>query len=400
MSHTQYYHINKSSLTRRNPERNRSSLAGSVILNSYAGPIDYVLILCVLTLIGFGTLMVFSTTALSSIETGASSVSFLQKHLMGIFLGTLIGFVSFKIKPTTWKSFSVPLIIISFALLLMVLVAGKTAGGATRWIQFGPLRVQPGEFVKLAVLISIASYADKFKDRLGSFLYGVLIPGLFLSIFGALLLLQPDFGSTAVIFFVAGAQLLLVVTLSHFVSVGALAVVAGGFLVALSPYRMRRFLAFLDPFSDPSSSGYQLIQSLIAVGSGGLWGEGLGVGRQKLYYLPAAHTDFIYAVIAEEFGLIGAVSILILFLAILYRGMRIALRLSQSVFLSLLAVGLTLIIVLPSLLNMGVVLGLLPTKGLVLPFISYGGTAMIISCISIGILIRLSTEHIETEEDT
>jgi len=356
--------------------------------------IDFVLLAAVLCLLGFGALMVFSTTALTSIEGGNTSVAFLKRHILSVLLGSIASFACFYVKPEAWKSFAVPLLVLSVGMLAMVLLVGKTAGGATRWVQLGPLRIQPGECVKLAVLISIAAYADAYKHRLGSFIYGVMIPAFFLSFLGALFLLQPDFGSTAVIFFVAGTQLLLVVSLSHFASVASLGILAGGFLVALSPYRMRRFLAFLDPFSDPSSSGYQLIQSLIAVGSGGIWGEGLGVGRQKLYYLPAAHTDFIYAVIAEEFGLLGAVIVLGLFLTILYRGIKIAIRLADDIFLSLLAVGLTSLIVLPSLLNMGVVLGLLPTKGLVLPFISYGGTAMIISCMSIGILLRLSTEEV------
>jgi cell division protein FtsW len=305
----------------------------------------------------------------------------------------MLGFIAFHVKPHAWIRLAIPFLILSIAMLLMVLLTGKTAGGATRWIQLGPLRVQPAECVKLAILISIAAYADRFKSRLGSFLFGILLPFMFVSVIGGLLLLQPDFGSTAVIFFVTATQLLLVVSFSHFISVILFGIMAGTTLVIFSPYRMRRFLAFLDPFSDPTSSGYQLIQSLIAVGSGGLFGEGLGVGRQKLFYLPAAHTDFIYAVIAEEFGLIGALLILLLFTAILFRGVKIAIRLSDDIFLSLLALGLTCFIVLPSFLNMGVVLGLLPTKGLVLPFISYGGTAMIVACISAGMLLRLSIEE-------
>jgi cell division protein FtsW len=338
--------------------------------------------------------MVFSTTAFSSTDSGTTILGFFNRHLVSLVLGFFLAFIAYKIDPNTYRKAVIPLLIISVGSLLLVLLTGRSAGGAMRWIQIGSLRVQPGEFVKLVTVITVACYIDRFKEKLGNFLFGVMIPITVLSFFAVLFLLQPDFGSTAVVFLVAGAQLFLVAGLSHFMSIGLLAIVAGGFLVAMSPYRMRRFLAFLDPFSDPSSSGYQLIQSLIAVGSGGVWGEGLGVGRQKLFYLPAAHTDFIFAVISEEFGLIGAVFVLSLFLLILVRGFKIAFRLSGDLYLSSLAFGLTVLIVLPALLNMSVVLGMLPTKGLVLPFISYGGTAMLVSCISIGMLLRLSTQEV------
>jgi cell division protein FtsW len=355
---------------------------------------DYVLLAAVILLLGFGSLMVFSTTALTSLDLGISAAFFFKRHIFSILIGGVLAFVCFNVKPHLWRKAAFPLLISSVLMLLLVLVIGKSAGGATRWVQIGSLRIQPAECVKLAIVVSIAAYADRFQHRLGSFLYGIVYPFSFLSGIAILLLLQPDFGSTAVIFFVTATQMLLVIRFSHFLSVLLAGIASGATLVALSPYRMRRFLAFQDPFSDPASSGYQLIQSLIAVGSGGLFGEGLGVGRQKLFYLPAAHTDFIFAVIAEEFGLIGAILVLFLFLTILFRGIATAIRLSDNIFLSLLAVGLTCFIVLPSLLNMGVVLGLLPTKGLVLPFISYGGTAMIMSCIAAGILLRLSSEEV------
>ena len=361
---------------------------------SHGVEFDIPLFASVLILCGIGSLMVFSTTALSS-ETGVTVLSFFNRHIVSLLLGFGLAFLAFKINPQTYKRLAIPLVIVSAFSLLLVLVLGRSAGGAMRWIQFGGLRIQPGEFVKLVTVIAVATYIDRFKDRIGNFLYGVMLPMVVLSVFAVLFLLQPDFGSTAVIFLVAGAQLFLVAGISHFLSLGMVAVVVGGFLVALSPYRMRRFLAFLDPFSDPSSSGYQLIQSLIAVGSGGIFGEGMGVGRQKLFYLPAAHTDFIFAVISEEFGLIGALFVLLLFLIIMMRGVKIAFKLSHDLYLSSFAFGLTVLLVLPALLNMGVVLGMLPTKGLVLPFISYGGTAMLVSCIGMGMLLRLSMEEVQ-----
>ncbi len=353
---------------------------------------DFVILFSALLLVAFGALMVYSSTAMLSLDAGSGSTSYLGKHLLSIFLGVIGAYACYKISPKTWKEYSLPLVISSFLILALVVLFGSHAGGATRWIQFGPMRLQPGEFVKLVTVIAIASYANRYRDRMGSFTYGVLYPGIFLSCFAVLFLMQPDFGSTAVICLVAGCQLFLVVGLSHFLSVGLVAGLMAGVLVAVSPYRMRRFVAFLDPFSDPTSSGYQLIQSLIAVGSGGFLGQGLGVSKQKLFYLPAAHTDFIFAVVSEEFGMIGAMFVVALFLAILFRGLRVTFILAEDIFLSLMALGLTALIVLPALLNMGVVLGLLPTKGLVLPFISFGGTAMIASCCALGLLLRLSKD--------
>jgi cell division protein FtsW len=277
-------------------------------------------------------------------------------------------------------------------LLLITLIPGigHVAGGARRWLILGPLRIQPGEIAKLCTVIYFASYIDRHQDKMRTFVGGVLIPLLVLSLFASLLLLEPDFGSTVVILSVVFCQLFLVCRLRHMAGVGLALVSALSVLVIFSPYRMKRFISFLDPFNNAASSGYQLIQSLIAVGSGGVSGTGLGSGKQKLYYLPAAHTDFIFAVIAEELGIMGALFVLGLFLVILVRGLGIARRLQDKPYLASLALGCTLLMVVPALLNMGVVLGLLPTKGMVLPLVAYGGTAMIVHLAALGILLRLS----------
>ena len=306
-------------------EMSRSSLREAVVQPVLDAKPDFVLLFSAILLVAFGALMVYSSTAMLSLDGGGGSTSYLNKHFLSIMLGLIAAYACFKVKPQIWKDFALPLVITSFVVLALVVLFGSHAGGATRWIQLGPMRLQPGEFVKLVTVIAIAAYANKFKERMGSFLYGVFYPGVFLSIFAVLFLLQPDFGSTSVICLVAGCQLFLVVGLSHFLSVGAVAGLMAGVLVAVSPYRMRRFVAFLDPFSDPTSSGYQLIQSLIAVGSGGLLGQGMGVSKQKLFYLPAAHTDFIFAVVSEEFGMIGAMFVVMLFLTILYRGPKLKL---------------------------------------------------------------------------
>jgi cell division protein FtsW len=285
------------------------------------------------------------------------------------------------------------------ALFLLILVLmpsiGYTAGGAQRWLNLGFIRLQPGEISKVFLIVYFAAYIDANWDRMSGLFPGALVPFGVMSMFGGLLLLEPDFGTTAVLGIVVFGQLFTASRLSHLLGIGLVGVMSAALLISTSPYRMRRLSAFLDPFGAADTSGYQLIQSLIAVGSGGLWGAGLGAGKQKLFYLPAAHTDFIFAVIAEELGLLGALVVLILFGIILVRGIKIARDLADRPFHSALAIGCTLVVVVPALLNVGVVTGLLPTKGLVLPLVAYGGTAMIVHLAVMGVLIRLSAESHE-----
>ena len=346
----------------------------------------------ILFLLALSVLMVFSTTAVNSEQIYGDPTSMIKRHVIHIIVGLVVCAAISRINPTWFYRLSLPILLFSILLLIAVLIPaiGHSAGGAQRWIVFGPLRMQPGEFCKLALVIYIASYIERNREVMTRFFPGVVIPMGVLATCGVLLLLEPDFGSTAVIVCVVLCQLFMVARLGHMTLVGILAAFTLGILVVIEPYRMKRFVSFLDPFGDPLSSGYQLIQSLIAVGSGGLFGVGLGAGQQKLFYLPAAHTDFIYAVIAEELGLVGAMVVLSVFLFILFRGLKISRRLSRSPFLCTLALGCTLLVVVPALLNAGVVLGLLPTKGLVLPLVAYGGTAMIVHLAAMGLLLRLS----------
>lgn len=354
--------------------------------------VDRLLLLSTLALLALSILMVYSATAVVSQEQFGDATVLLRAHILHIFVG-IGGFVFFTVcDPDRLRRLAIPLLFIGYAMLLLLLIpgVGHLAGGAQRWFALGPLRFQPGELVKLIFVIYFASYISRHNQQMLRFVPGTFVPCLLLMLAAGLLLLQPDFGSTVILLSVVFCQLLLASRLLHLAGVG----LAGGCVLALlvfiSPYRMQRVLSFLDPFSHPSSSGYQLIQSLIAVGSGGTTGAGLGAGKQKLFYLPAAHTDFIYAVIAEELGLAGGLAVLGVFLVIAYRGLSIAHRLSEDFFLSSLALGCTLLIVLPALLNMGVVLGLLPTKGMVLPLVAYGGTAMVVDLATMGVLVRLS----------
>ncbi len=349
-----------------------------------------ILLTAAFVLLALSVLMVFSTTAVTG-DGGSGSLMMLRKHLIQIVAG-LAGFALVLKTPLNFFRKAAPVfLVLSVLSLILVLIPGigTTAGGAQRWFALGPLRLQPGELAKFSVALYVATYIERQHDKMRGFLSGAVIPLGIAAMFGVLLLAEPDFGSTVIIFTVVLLQLVLVSNLKHLAGLAAIGAFAVAGLVALSPYRFRRFQSFLDPLADASSAGYQLVQSLIAVGSGGLFGQGLGSGKQKLYYLPAAHTDFIFAVISEELGLIGAGVVLLLFALIALCGYFAAIRLARDPFRSSLAVGCTTLIVVPALLNIAVVIGLLPTKGLVLPFVSYGGTAMVVNLAVLALLVRL-----------
>ena len=347
----------------------------------------------VLVLIAVSILMVFSTTAILSKEFYGDGTAMVKRHLLSVIMGFMAFIAISKINPHSLKKIAVPGLITTIILLALVLspAVGRTAGGAQRWVSLGFIKLQPGELAKILMVLYFSTYIETHWKKMTGFFEGAIVPFSLIGLVGGLLLLEPDFGTTAVIGIVVLGQLFIAARLSHLISIGVAGVSAAILLVLHSPYRLKRFLAFLDPFAAADTSGYQLIQSLIAVGSGGIWGSGLGAGKQKLYYLPAAHTDFIFAVISEELGLIGALFVLSLFLVILYRGLIIAKKLSYDPFLCSLSIGCTLLVVVPALLNVGVVTGVLPTKGLVLPLVAYGGTAMIVHLGAMGLLFKLSS---------
>lgn len=346
-----------------------------------------------LVLIATSVLMVFSSTAVLSQEFYGNSTAMVKRHLMSIIMGLMCFIAVTRFNPRKLKLVAVPALFLSLMLLVFVLLpgVGRSAGGARRWISLGFIKLQPGELAKFCMVLYVAAYIDSHFSRMKNLIEGAVVPLGLIGLVGTLLLMQPDFGTTAVIGIVVFGQLLVASRIRHLFSIGIIGVLSAAVLIMQSPYRMKRLTAFLDPFAVANTSGYQLIQSLIAIGSGGVSGLGLGASKQKLFYLPAAHTDFIFAVISEELGLLGAMFILGLFLTILYRGITIARNLRYSPFLCSLSIGCTLIIVVPALLNIGVVTGLLPTKGLVLPLIAYGGTAMIVHISVMGVLFKLST---------
>jgi cell division protein FtsW len=343
-------------------------------------------------LVALGILMVFDVTYFYGQERYGNSLRFFHRHLLAIGFGVLGLALASRVSVELLRRGA--LLMLGFAFLGVLVVwspLGVAEGGARRWIYVGGVTVQPSEFLKAALVVYLAwSLARRAKNP--DFRQAVMPPLVVVAIAGALLLLQPDFGTAVLIggvflamLFVAGIPFGRV----GLVLAGALPVVA--VLATAADYRRIRLLSFLDPWGDPRNSGFQLVQSLIAFGSGGLVGHGLGESRQKMFYLPAAHTDFIFSVVGEELGLLGALGVVTLFAVVGFRGFRIACKHTDP-FARLLAFGLTTLLVLQALVNMAVVLGLLPTKGLPLPFVSYGGSAMVMALTSAGVLYALSRE--------
>jgi len=359
-------------------------------------PIDRWLLFAVIALLAIGVTMVLSTSYVYSQERFADGMYFFRKQLIAIGAGTAGLVVASLLPAAAYRKLAYPLLALAFLVLVLVLIPGigVARGGARRWLALPGFAFQPAELAKLAVVLYLAHSMTRKEERIRTFAVGVLPHLLVGGALLALLLLEPDFG-TAVILALLLYMMLFIggVKISHLLATGLLALPALVYIMMTAEYRLRRLLIFLDPWRDPSSSGFQVIQSLIAFGSGQIFGRGLGEGRQKLFYLPEAHTDFVYSVIGEELGLLGASAVLVLFGIIVLRGLRLAARIEEP-FEQYLAFGLTLVLGLQALIHMGVVMGIMPTKGLVLPFISYGGSAMVVNLTEAGILLGLSRRRL------
>ncbi len=359
--------------------------------------IDKTLIITVISLIIIGLISVYSATSvLASVKAkyvDKGGLIYLQKQLFTLVIGSIMMIIFIYIPKEKLKRLVFPLLIISFLLLILVFSPlGVSAGGARRWLKLWPSVFQPSELVKFAMVFFLAwflSRPDYGKDRLIHFLIPLGVMGIFQIIF----LKQPDFGAamtlgiiTFTMLFIAGINL-------RYIGASLLLAIPVIFYLAKEPYRWKRITSFLDPWADPQGSGFQLTQSLIALGSGGLTGQGLGEGKQKLAYLPEIHTDFIFAHIGEEMGFIGACAVIVLFFIFTIRGFKIAVRQSES-FYYFLASGITIMLSIQALINFAVVTGLAPTKGLPLPFISYGGSSMLVSLLAVGVLLNLSKNNL------
>ncbi|MBN8549038.1 MAG: putative lipid II flippase FtsW [Deltaproteobacteria bacterium] len=360
--------------------------------------LDAGIVLTVFVLVGFSLVMVYSTTGIVAQEKLGDTLYFVKRQAVAAVIGILAMFLFSRINIQSLQKISPYLFFACIALLAVTLIpgVGHRAGGAQRWINLGLVRFQPGELVKVMFIVFIAGFWARHETRLSEFSQGIVKPFFLVAVVAGLLLVQPDFGSAAVISLVTLGMALATGVRLRYIACGAvLLALCMGTLVFLSPYRMQRIMSFLSPFSDVSGRGYQLIQSLIAVGTGQLTGVGLGDSQQKLFFLPAAHTDFIFAVVSEELGFIGGVVLLASFLVLLWRGLLISSRLAENTFQFSLAVGLTLLIVAPALLNIGVVTGLLPTKGMVLPLVGYGGSSLVTCLMAVGMLLALKRHHQE-----
>ncbi len=357
------------------------------------GKVDNILLMVTLILLLIGAVMIYSSTSVVTPLAAKKNITpfyYFKRHLFTMMVGLFFMFLAYRLDPELLGRLSIPLLIFSFLLLLAVFIpkVGLTVGGARRWIRLWPSTFQPSELVKLAMVIFLARYVSMPYFRKDSFI-SFLIPVIVMAVFQVVFLIQPDFGATINLGILTITILILAGTRLRYVMSLAVLAIPVVIKLAMQPYRLKRILAFLDPWSDPQGSGFQLIQSLIALGSGGFTGVGLGDGKQKLSFLPEIHTDFIFSLIGEELGFIGTVVVISMFIIIFIRGISISGRASTG-FGYYLSYGLTIMIVLQALINFAVTTGVVPTKGLPLPFISYGGSSLLVNMVAIGILLNIS----------
>ncbi|MBM7114299.1 putative lipid II flippase FtsW [[Archangium] primigenium] len=353
---------------------------------------DALLLCAVLSLVSLGLVMVYSASAVMAEDKLGDSFYFLNRQLMAVGMGVVAMAVGMKVGWRRLARLAYPLLLVTLVLLVLVLIPGigTTVGGARRWIRLPGFGLQPAEVAKFAWVVYLSYSLAKKREKVASFSVGFLPHLLLCGLLVGLCMLQPDFGSSVLLVFLLFALLFAAGTkLSYLVGSVLLALPLAYAAIATSPYRMKRVLAFLDPWAHRHDIGYQVAESLMSIGSGGLTGLGLGDGRQKLFFLPEAHTDFIFAIIGEELGLLGVGVLVALYAVIIWRGVRASLA-APEVFGTYLGLGITSIIAFQATVNMCVAMGLLPTKGLTLPFVSYGGSSLVVLMGAAGVLLSLS----------
>lgn len=339
-----------------------------------------------------GVVMIYSASAIYAQDTMGDSEYFLKRHLMYLLLGGWLAYWASTCELETLRRHSKTFLAVMTVLLVLVLIpgVGHATKGARRWFKFLGFSFQPSEFLKLVLILYFADYLERKRPEIQSF-KRTLVPALVVTgVTAGLVFLQPDLGTAVTVaatamllFFAAGVPWM------HLAGVVLAALPGLAWAMLAKPYRRKRLLAFFDPWDDPRGTGFQIIQSFLALGSGGIFGVGLGKSQQKLFYLPESHTDFIFSIIGEELGFVGAGSVLILFLVFLFAGMVIVIR-SKGVFDQLFGLGIIGLIGLEVVINIGVSLGALPTKGLSLPFISYGGSTLIVNLVAVGFMVNLA----------
>ncbi len=346
-------------------------------------------------LVAIGIVMIFSASAIYALDKMNDSLYFLKRHMAYLAVGIFAGNIAARANLQALRRHAKPALIAGLVLLVLVLIphVGSSTGGARRWFKVAGFSFQPSEYMKIAILFYLADFLDRRREELGDFKRTV-VPALFvLGMASGLIFLQPDLGTAVTIAFVAFTLFFAAgFRITHLLAVIVPALPALVFAMLAKPYRRKRLLAFFDPWDDPRGVGFQIIQSFLALGSGGLFGVGLGRSQQKLFYLPESHTDFIFSIIGEELGFLGAGMVVLLFIVFIFAGMVIVFR-ARNHFSQLFSLGLVTLIGLEAAINIGVSTGALPTKGLSLPFISYGGTALVANLIAVGFLVNLSKER-------
>lgn len=357
---------------------------------------DYILAIVVFTLIIFGLIMISSASAVISYTQTDTPYYFFWRQTISLVVGVVVWVVCYLVDYHFWKKFALPLLILTIILLMAIFIPQLVvcSGGACRWIRIGPLSLQPAEIAKLTFVLYLAAWLEKRGRYIRKFFYGFLPFFIVLSIITFLIMSEPDLGTMSVIvatgiamFFVAGASL------PYLILGGAFGCGILWFLIKTAPYRMERLMVYLDPSKDIQGIGYHINQALLAIGSGGILGLGFGQSRQKYNYLPHAEGDSIFAIIAEELGFIKTSLIIILFLILAWRGFQVA-RKAPDIFGRLVACGITCWLIFQALINIAAMVGLVPLTGIPLPFISHGGTSLVVSLAGIGILLNISRQTI------
>ncbi len=372
-----------------------STTTGKNAASENAAGFDWWLLLSAGALLYIGMMMITSASTQVGEVKLDNPFYYFSRHAVFMVLGLVAAVIVSRVKISWWFDSGWFLLFTSLALLIAVLVVGREVNGSTRWIRLGPVNIQPSEIAKIFLIGYLAGYLVRRQDEVRDSWWGFFKPIAVMFIAAILLLIEPDFGATVVIvaaslgmIFLSGAKL------GKFLVLILVCLALGTLLIIWKPYRLKRLIAYTDPWADQFDTGYQLTQSLIAFGRGEWTGLGLGQSIQKLMFLPEAHTDFVYAIIAEEFGFIGAASVVVLFSVLVFRGMRIGVNAEKAgqLYSALFAYGISLLIGIQAFINIGVNTGLLPTKGLTLPLVSYGGSSLVMSCIAIGILYRIDKE--------
>ena len=369
----------------------RAPGAGTGGYPKIVGPADALLTGAIVALVAFGVVMVYSASAVYASSEYGNGHHFLIRQGIFALLGLFVMVAAAKVDYHRYRPLTYLILATSVVLLLVVALGfGRSAGGATRWIQLGPINIQPAEIAKVAMILWLAYSLSKKRLQIRSFTIGFLPHALIAGVMMLLCLRQPDFGSavmigllTFILLFSAGAKT------GYLLGSILIAAPVAYALIATSPYRMRRIQAFLDPFAHRYDVGYQISESLMSFGAGGATGAGIGDSRQKLFFLPEAHTDFISAIIGEELGFAGIVVLLLVYVLVVLRGLRAAFQAADD-YGAYLAIGITMFIGAQAFTNLAVAMGMLPTKGLVLPFISYGGSSLLVNCAAVGILLNVS----------